>query len=84
MQSKSTLKRHAGLVDKMAGRLGLDLEEEVLRGNLRADELPDLVLSCTSCTNPGDCEHWLHENESASQTPSYCRNARLFEQLSGS
>jgi hypothetical protein len=83
MQNQTTLKRHAGLVDQMAGQLGLDLEEEVLRGNLRPDEVPDLVLSCTNCTNPDDCERWLAENDGAQATPSYCRNAKLFAQLSG-
>lgn len=82
MQSRSTLKRHAALVDRMATAQGIDLEEQVLRGNLSIGELEDAVLRCTGCTDPGACDHWLAAQESpADAAPDYCRNAHVFREL---
>jgi len=83
MQSQNTFKRHAGLVDRMANALGLDLEEKALRGDLPVDEIGDAVLRCTGCTNPDACESWLgaHADGGASEPPGYCRNATLFAEL---
>lgn len=82
MQSDNILKRHAALVDRMAGTLGLDLEESALRGELSVDEIGDAVLACTGCTQPGACEHWLEAQGSVAQhPPGYCRNAALFARL---
>ena len=82
MQSDTILKRHAALVDRMAGALGLDLEEIALRGDLSVDEIGDAVLACTGCSQPGACEHWLEAHEAgAAQQPGYCRNAELFARL---
>ncbi|MEL7175997.1 MAG: DUF6455 family protein [Pseudomonadota bacterium] len=78
----STLKRHADLMDRMAGTLGLDLEEKALRGDLPFDEIADAVMRCTGCTGAGACEKWLQDHaDGAEQTPHYCRNADLFKTL---
>ena len=85
MQYSSTLKRHATLVDRMAGACGIDLQEQALRGNVSTDEITDAVLSCTNCTNPDGCTNWLDSRtETAETTPSYCRNTPLFDRLSHS
>ena len=83
MQSESTLKRHAGLVDKMAKARGVDLEESVFRGKLTFFELEDSVLRCTACSDPAACESWLaaHKGAHAGETPEYCRNSALFRRL---
>ena len=82
MQSTSTLKRHADLVDRMANTQGIDLEERMMAGKILPDDLGDAVLACTGCANPGACEHWLAENKTASgRRPDYCRNADLFARL---
>jgi hypothetical protein len=82
MQSQATLKRHAALVDQMAQARGFDLEEEILRGHMTVSELGDAVLSCTGCTQPGACDHWLASQDSVvSASPAYCRNADLFGAL---
>ena len=82
MLNRDTLKRHAALVDRMATARGLDLEEHLLRGNLSIPELDDAVLRCTGCSDPGSCETWLAgQGGHAEATPSYCRNAELFEEL---
>jgi hypothetical protein len=81
MQGTSTLKRHADLVDRMANTQGVDLEERMMAGKILPDDLSDAVLACTGCANPEACEHWLARNETAEQTPGYCRNADLFARL---
>lgn len=83
MQSESTLKRHAGLVDEMAKARGVDLEEAIFRGKLTVFELEDSVLRCTGCSDPTGCEGWLAEQAGAKaeETPGYCRNAFLFREL---
>jgi hypothetical protein len=83
MPDRLTLKRHAGLVDRMATTLGVDLEEATMRGRLPVEELSDVVLSCTGCTDPTACEHWLddHEGGVAEHAPGYCRNRDRLEGL---
>jgi hypothetical protein len=85
MLGRTTLKRHAALVDRMAEARGVDLEEQILRGNLRISELEDAVLRCTGCDNPDGCERWLAQVEqdgtTVAQTPPQCRNADVFSAL---
>lgn len=87
MPSHKTLRRHAALVDRMAGALGVDLEEAVMRGQLAPDALPDMVLRCTGCAKPDECEMLLANAaaapaQEAAQTPPYfCRNAWVFDDL---
>lgn len=82
MQSTGTLKRHADLVDRMADRVGLDLEQTVMEGRMRPDDISDAVLACTGCANPTACGHWLDEPAAdTNTTPDYCRNAGLFARL---
>ena len=80
---ESVLKRHAALVDRMATTLGVDLEEAMMRGALPMEELADVVLRCTGCSDPGGCAHWLdaHADTGAPSAPGYCRNARQLEGL---
>lgn len=82
MQSQQTLKRHAILVDRMAGHMGIDLEEAALRGRITISGIEDAVLRCTGCAQADACESAL-DTKSAPQgkTPSFCRNADLFDKL---
>ncbi len=82
MQSRTTLKRHAALVDGMAQAQGIDLEEQIMRGNLTISELEDAVLRCTGCTSPDICAHRLATRDGPTpDTPDFCRNADLFRTL---
>ena len=80
---QSILKRHAELVDRMATTLGVDLEEATMRGDLPMDEIADVVLRCTNCSDPDGCAHWLddHAATGADHAPGYCRNAVQLEGL---
>lgn len=74
MQNAKTLAKHAALVDHMADHLGVDLEEQVLRGTVAPDLVPDLVLRCTNCTDPDACARLLAATETLDQAPDYCVN----------
>lgn len=74
--------KHAGLVHRMAGTLGVDLAEEMLGGSLPPQEFRSAVLSCMGCKEAGACERWLAEHAAGSAvTPSYCRNRERLEAL---
>lgn len=77
------LKRHAALVDRMATTLGVDLEEATMRGDLPMEDIADVVLRCTGCSDPDGCDAWLdaHAAEGADHAPGYCRNAARLEGL---
>ncbi len=79
MTDVPSLKRHADLVERMSRAVGLDFEEEILRGNLQIDTLGDAVLRCSGCANTGACNHWLTAQDSTVEAPpDYCRNKDVF------
>lgn len=75
--------KHAQLVSDMGDALGVDIAEEVQRGNLAPQELRARVFRCMGCTDPEACSSHLaaHKGETLSETPTYCRNADMFETL---
>ncbi len=75
---KQNLKAHAALVDQMAQTIGVDLEEAVLCGSARFDDLADAVLRCADCSDPTHCAGWLAETKNPDAPPAYCRNTELF------
>ncbi|WP_420584662.1 DUF6455 family protein [Ruegeria sp.] len=81
MHSRDVLKRHAGLVDQMATKLGVDLQEAAIGGDVSMDQLSDAVLRCTGCSNPEHCQGLLDQHASVSHTPEYCRNQDLLSKL---
>ncbi|MFD2854780.1 DUF6455 family protein [Seohaeicola zhoushanensis] len=81
MTDMPNFRRHAALVDEMAGALGVDLEEAALRGKLDLDEISDAVLRCTGCTNPDHCQGVLATKPQLEQAPGYCRNRDLMHRL---
>lgn len=84
MSWMSRLNRHSMLVGRMADTLGVDLAEEMLRGNISAETWRTAVLSCTGCNNPDGCAAWLDaHSEGADETPAYCRNKAQLEALAG-
>lgn len=81
MLSRNTLQRHAGLLDQMATTLGVDLEEAAIGGKVSIDTISDAVLRCTGCPNPGHCERFLAKTVAATETPEYCRNQEILNEL---
>ncbi|WP_243612531.1 DUF6455 family protein [Shimia aestuarii] len=84
MTDQSTLRHHAALMDRVADRLGIDLEAAVLTGSMTFDEVSEAVLRCVACANPEDCAHWLDREEARAEAPPvYCRNRALMTRLAG-
>lgn len=81
MPGQKVLDHHAKLMGQMADRLGTDLDEAELRGDLTPSERDDMVLSCSNCTSPEECAHWLASHDSAEDAPAYCRNADKLKDL---
>lgn len=82
MSDDKIFKRHANLVDRMAGSQNVDLDEAVQRGDLSFDELDQAIYTCVGCSQTDACERWLSLNsEGAEATPGYCRNEDLFKSL---
>lgn len=83
MTDRTTLKKHAVLLDTMSSTRGIDLQERALAGDVTIDEITDAVFACTNCTSPGACAKWLKLNEAgASHSPEYCENTDLFARMS--
>lgn len=82
MPDRETLRHHAELLDRMAQRLSVDLEEAVLRGEMRPDSIADAVLRCADCPNPDHCAAMLTQPAvGPARAPGYCRNRRELERL---
>lgn len=82
MSQQDRLKRHAALVDHMAAAMGVDLEEELFRGTLTPDQIPDAVLRCTACTDPEYCQSWLDNQQGTAETPpGFCRNTDVLTKI---
>lgn len=82
MTGKTTLTRHADLMDRMANAVGVDLEQAMMEGRMTMDQLGDAVLACTGCTNPENCAHLLADQCGALPAPpDYCRNSETLLRL---
>lgn len=81
MPGKRTLDRHEDLMSHMAAKVGVDLDEAELRGDLLPELRDDMVLSCTSCADPTSCAKWLEQAADGSAPPAYCRNRDILLDL---
>ena len=79
MIDQCQLKKHADLFTRMGDAVGVDLQEEAIKGNLQFDEIAESVLRCTRCGQVEACQKWLNEARAtpAAQSPDYCRNGDL-------
>jgi pyrroloquinoline quinone (PQQ) biosynthesis protein C len=74
--------KHADLVNRMAETLGVDLAEEMLKGNLPPQDIRSTVMACMGCREPGACAEWLEAHpEGSDAAPSYCCNKDRLEAL---
>lgn len=84
MFGAKTINRHAALMNRMAETLGVDLTEAIAEGRLPAEAWREAVVSCTACSDPEGCQHWLAahaEDEAIPVAPGYCRNRDLMQSL---
>lgn len=81
MPNQEALKHHARLVDEMATKLGVDLQQSAIDGDVSVDEISEAVLRCLGCANPMHCEGFLSQHAEVDRTPEYCRNQELLKKL---
>lgn len=67
---------HAKLLERMADKLGVDMDEEMQSGRVTPDDVEDTVYRCMSCENPENCTAWLDSRDGVQveEPPQYCRN----------
>ncbi len=66
--------RHFWLARSVARVMGLNLGDQMRRGNLRAEEYEVMVAACRGCALVEQCEKWLAEPRgSAGLPPPGCR-----------
>lgn len=81
MPGRKDLRHHADLVDRMATKLGVDLQSAAITGSISVDALGEAVLRCADCPNPAHCQGVLAEDHETDQPPEYCRNLDLLRRL---
>ena len=74
---------HEVLVDRMADRLGLDIELLKMKGAVDDYTMDGAVDRCMGCTGAEDCSAWMADHLNPPAPPDYCRNTKLFETLAG-
>lgn len=79
MPQSQTVKRHVRLMDDVATRVGMNLQEAAIRGALRIEEIQKAVTRCGACPDPDACEAWLAGSEQS--VPPFCQNKAMFERV---
>lgn len=75
-------KRHAALFDEAAQKIGVDLQEAAIAGDLPFDCIADGVHRCMGCSGPSACRDWLDNAQDDNATlPRFCRNKWLLKRL---
>lgn len=77
------LDRHNALMHRMAGAIGVDLTETIVRGQLAAPDLRSMMFNCARCAAPGACGQFLDTTVpgTAEAPPGYCRNRDTLNRL---
>ena len=82
MQDTNKIKHHAQLLDQTAERLGVDLQEAAIRGDMHFGEIADALMRCMQCSNPKDCASRLAKDDTGAKVPlQYCENADMLIRL---
>jgi hypothetical protein len=79
MHDIDQIRRHAELLDRMAGATGLDLQELTISGRMSMDNLASAVLRCADCAHPDRCEDWLRNGTDG--LPGFCLNKLELQEL---
>jgi hypothetical protein len=79
MISTDRIRRHAALLDGMAGSAGLDLQDLAISGRMSMDNLASAVLRCAACAHPDRCVDWLRAETRA--LPDFCLNKPDLQEL---
>ncbi|MDO6726056.1 DUF6455 family protein [Cognatishimia sp. 1_MG-2023] len=81
MPDRETLQKHVYLFDTMSEKLGHDMQQHTLDGDVSIDALTNAVVRCSQCGHADDCAAKLNAARNLSQPPAYCQNKALFKTL---
>lgn len=70
-----------GLMERMARRIGLDLNRLLLARRLSASQIALLKRRCSGCAEDPDCTRWLDVAAPGSDPPRYCLNRKILLDL---
>lgn len=73
--------RRAAVMGKMAETLGVDFAEKIAQDPSAAAKYREAVMRCSHCSHDGECKGWMADHPHATETPDYCRNKDLLENL---
>ncbi|MFB9151680.1 DUF6455 family protein [Roseovarius ramblicola] len=68
---------YAGLMERMAKTLGLDIMREAEALGLSEADIERLMHRCAGCSEPEDCSHRLAAPGERPLPPRYCPNRKL-------
>ena len=83
MPGARILNHHAGLVNRMAETVGVDLSHSLAAGHLSGEDWHGMFMRCTQCADPVACQGWLatHQGETVVAAPAWCRNEAQMRRL---
>jgi len=74
--------RHFWLTQGMARTAGVNITEEIARGNLTREGFAEMVMRCASCEYPERCVRWMAEGQHLGEDPpGYCLNHEQIQTL---
>lgn len=68
---------YAGLMERMAKALGLEIIREAEALGLSEADIERLMHRCAACSEPEDCSHHLRGHKEGPLPPGYCPNRKL-------
>jgi hypothetical protein len=78
----ATFARHAGLMNAMSCKAGVNLGVELIDGRVTPTELRHGTLTCMQCENVDQCERFLFGDPGfPAEVPDYCLNKDLIDRL---
>lgn len=78
----SKVGQSSDLVNGMADRLGVDFSDAILRDpEIEAQKYRRAVMRCSQCSNQTGCVALQGGTSQLEQTPEYCMNTDLFNQM---
>ncbi len=72
---------HLRLLEEMSQTVGADLVRAYEDGQISSENWANMVQQCRGCAEPGKCQKWLATRETAAETPAYCSNRAVLDEL---
>lgn len=82
MFGETVAERHFWLTQGMARTVGVNITDEIARGNLTREAFANMVVRCGTCEFAERCVRWMAEGRHLDEDPpGYCLNHEAIEML---